>query len=120
MTRWTWPLAAVICLGVGALAAPARDDPPAKPETGLPRAAAEALRDWQWYVEIPEPKAGKGDYDLPSTDVLNVAAARDENAERHLCPMPLNITRRQREQSQDAAGVPLLCSAVMVRESSAP
>lgn len=30
----------------------------------------------------------------PATDVLNVAAAKDENAEKHLCPMPLNITRR--------------------------
>lgn len=45
---------------------------------------------WNWR----DGQAGKGDYDLPSTDVLNVAAARDENAERHLCPMPLNITRR--------------------------
>jgi hypothetical protein len=45
---------------------------------------------WNWR----DGQSGQGDYDLPSTDVLNVAAARDENAEKHLCPMPLNITRR--------------------------
>lgn len=45
---------------------------------------------WNWR----DGQSGKGDYDLPATDVLNVAAARDENAEKHLCPMPLNITRR--------------------------
>lgn len=31
---------------------------------------------------------------LPETDVLNVKIARDDEAERHLCPMPLNITDR--------------------------
>jgi DNA modification methylase len=45
---------------------------------------------WNWR----DGQSGRGDYDLPATDVLNVAAARDENAEKHLCPMPLNITRR--------------------------
>lgn len=35
-----------------------------------------------------------GDYDLPSTEVLNVEMARDPDAEKHLCPMPLNITKR--------------------------
>ncbi len=39
-------------------------------------------------------QSGKGDYDLPATNVLNVKAARDEEAEKHLCPMPLNITDR--------------------------
>lgn len=39
-------------------------------------------------------QSGAGDYDMPATDVLNVKVARDENAERHLCPMPLNITQR--------------------------
>lgn len=39
-------------------------------------------------------QSGRGDYDMPSTDVLNVKAARDEKAEKHLCPMPLNITKR--------------------------
>lgn len=35
-----------------------------------------------------------GDFDLPATDVLNVEMARDPDAEKHLCPMPLNITKR--------------------------
>lgn len=39
-------------------------------------------------------QSGKGDYDLPATNVLNVKAARDEDAEKHLCPMPLNISER--------------------------
>jgi hypothetical protein len=39
-------------------------------------------------------QSGGGDLDLRSTDVLNVHQARDPNAERHLCPMPLNITAR--------------------------
>jgi DNA modification methylase len=45
-----------------------------------------------WNFE-PE-QSGKGDNDLKATDVLNVKAARDEKAEKHLCPMPLNITKR--------------------------
>jgi hypothetical protein len=32
--------------------------------------------------------------DLPETDVLNVKVARSDRDEKHLCPMPLNITRR--------------------------
>jgi hypothetical protein len=39
-------------------------------------------------------RSGGGDLDLQSTRVLNVQQARDPNAERHLCPMPLNITGR--------------------------
>lgn len=39
-------------------------------------------------------QSGKGDKDLPATDVLNVKMARDPDAEKHLCPMPLNITKR--------------------------
>lgn len=39
-------------------------------------------------------QSGGGDFDLPATDVLNVKQAKDENAEKHLCPMPLNITER--------------------------
>lgn len=39
-------------------------------------------------------RSGGGDFDLKSTDVLNVQQSRDPNAERHLCPMPLNITSR--------------------------
>lgn len=39
-------------------------------------------------------KSGGGDSDLPATETLNVRNARDPNAEKHLCPMPLNITGR--------------------------
>ena len=39
-------------------------------------------------------QSGKGDYDLPATDVLNVKSSRDSEAEKHLCPMPLNISQR--------------------------
>ena len=39
-------------------------------------------------------QSGRGDYDMPATDVLNVNMARDPDAEKHLCPMPLNITKR--------------------------
>lgn len=66
------------------------------------------LRDWQelaspiWPAfEVSEhcwnfqpEQSGRGDYDMPATEVLNVKSARDENAEKHLCPMPLNITKR--------------------------
>ena len=45
---------------------------------------------WNWR----DGQSGNGDYDLPATDVLNVKMARDPDAEKHLCPMPLNITRR--------------------------
>lgn len=38
--------------------------------------------------------SGSGDKDMPATDVLNVKLARDPDAEKHLCPMPLNITDR--------------------------
>ena len=39
-------------------------------------------------------RSGGGDLDLRSTDVLNVKQAKDPDAERHLCPMPKNITAR--------------------------
>lgn len=39
-------------------------------------------------------RSGGGDMDLKATDVLNVKQAADPDAERHLCPMPLNITKR--------------------------
>lgn len=45
---------------------------------------------WNWR----DGQSGNGDFDMPATDVLNAKAARDEKAEKHLCPMPLNITRR--------------------------
>jgi len=39
-------------------------------------------------------QSGRGDHDLPATDTLNVKQAADDKAEKHLCPMPLNITER--------------------------
>jgi DNA modification methylase len=39
-------------------------------------------------------RSGGGDLDLRATDTLNVAQARSPEAEKHLCPMPLNITSR--------------------------
>jgi DNA modification methylase len=39
-------------------------------------------------------KSGGGDLDLKATDTLNVRQAADPAAEKHLCPMPLNITSR--------------------------
>lgn len=42
-------------------------------------------------------KSGGGDFDLPATDTLNVQQARDPQAEKHLCPMPLNLTMRALE-----------------------
>lgn len=45
-----------------------------------------------WNYRLSQ--SGKGDYDLPATNVLNVKAAKDEEAEKHLCPMPLNISDR--------------------------
>lgn len=46
--------------------------------------------DYVWNNKDP----GKGDGDLPATNVMNTKCARDPKAERHLCPMPLNITKR--------------------------
>lgn len=43
-----------------------------------------------WNLNEP----GRGDGDLRATDVLNVEAGRDPKAEKHICPMPLNITDR--------------------------
>lgn len=41
-------------------------------------------------------QSGKGDLDLPATDVLNVKHVKND-AEKHLCPMPLNVTDRAME-----------------------
>lgn len=52
------------------------------------------LTRWQELAASVWNNCGSGNGDLPgwsATDVLNVLAARDEQAEKHLCPMPLNI-----------------------------
>jgi DNA modification methylase len=50
-------------------------------------------------------QSGYGDMDMPATDVLNVKQARDEKAEKHLCPMPMNITKRAIEMYTNAGDV---------------
>ncbi len=49
------------------------------------------LEMWQ---SLASPVWNFGGDSLPETDVLNVRQARDDKAEKHLCPMPLNITER--------------------------
>lgn len=66
--------------------------PVSKPKVEVPLERWQDLASPVWNYQ--EGQSGRGDLDLKSTDVLNVKIARDEDAERHLCPMPLNITRR--------------------------
>jgi DNA modification methylase len=47
-----------------------------------------------WWQNAASPVWNYGGDRLPETDVLNVKIARDEADEKHLCPMPLNITDR--------------------------
>jgi hypothetical protein len=49
------------------------------------------VEEWQDYAS---PVWNYSRQDLPETDVLNVKVARSDKDEKHLCPMPLNITRR--------------------------
>lgn len=62
------------------------------PKDQVPLSAWQELASPVWNYQPGQ--SGNGDYDLPATDVLNVNMARDPDAEKHLCPMPLNITRR--------------------------
>jgi len=62
------------------------------PADKVPLEAWQELASPVWNYQPKQ--SGRGDYDMPSTDVLNVKQARDENAEKHLCPMPMNITKR--------------------------
>jgi hypothetical protein len=48
-------------IGAGIWSARA-DEPTDRGATGLPRAGNENLQDWQWYLEIPEGKAGDAKY----------------------------------------------------------
>lgn len=67
--------------------------PVAHPKDIVPLERWQDLASPVWNLKPP----GQGDGDMPCTDVLNVDTARDEKAERHLCPMPLNITKRALE-----------------------
>ena len=49
------------------------------------------VEEWQDYAA---PVWNADFTSLPETDVLNVKMARSDRDEKHLCPMPLNITRR--------------------------
>lgn len=49
------------------------------------------VTDWQDHAS---PVWNFSKQDLPETDVLNVKVARSDKDEKHLCPMPLNITKR--------------------------
>lgn len=49
------------------------------------------VEEWQQYAS---PVWNYPRQDLPESDVLNVKVARSDKDEKHLCPMPLNITRR--------------------------
>ena len=49
------------------------------------------VEEWQ---DLASPVWNFSAQDLPETDVLNVKVARSDKDEKHLCPMPLNITRR--------------------------
>lgn len=62
------------------------------PKAKVPLEAWQELASPVWNYK--QGQSGRGDYDMPSTDVLNVKAAKDADAEKHLCPMPLNITKK--------------------------
>ena len=68
------------------------------PKDRVPLVRWQRLASPVWNDKEP----GQGDGDLPTTDVLNVDMARDDKAEKHLCPMPLNITARALELYSNA------------------
>lgn len=65
------------------------------PKDGTPLEIWQELASPVWNYKPGQ--SGKGDFDMPATDVLNAKAAKDPEAEKHLCPMPLNVTRRALE-----------------------
>lgn len=66
------------------LASPVWRAGPSEPDIALPYGST------VWNLKDP----GQGDGDLRATDVLNAERAHDPKAEKHICPMPLNITDR--------------------------
>lgn len=66
--------------------------PVAHPKDSVPLEAWQELASPVWNYQPKQ--SGRGDFDMPSTDVLNVKVAHDPDAEKHLCPMPLNITKK--------------------------
>lgn len=75
-------------------------NPVIHPKTKIPLVCWQELASEFWPETNPlmwnyqNKQSGQGDFDLPATDVLNVRQAKDEKAEKHLCPMPMNITKR--------------------------
>lgn len=65
--------------------------PVVHPKEDVPLAVWQELASPVWNYRPGQ--SGKGDYNLPTTDTLNVRVAKDEKAEKHICPMPLNIIR---------------------------
>lgn len=47
-----------------------------------------------WYAEDYQPNGRRGVTGIRETDVLNVAEARSEKDERHLCPLQLGVIER--------------------------
>lgn len=78
--------------------------PVTHPPEEVPLAAWQDLASPVWNC-MGSNQSGKGDYDLPATDVLNVKQAKDEKAEKHLCPMPMNITKRGIEMYSNSGDV---------------
>lgn len=67
----------------------AKDGEPVAPVTHTKESFP--VEEWQRYAS---PVWNFDRQDLPETDVLNVKVARSDKDEKHICPMPLNITRR--------------------------
>lgn len=78
--------------------------PVTHPPEGVPLKAWQDLASPIWNA-YGSNQSGQGDYDLPATDVLNVKQAADEKSEKHLCPMPMNITKRGIEMYTNAGEV---------------
>lgn len=66
--------------------------PVSHPKDRVPLEAWQELASPVWNYQPKQ--SGRGDFDMPATDVLNVKVAHDPDAEKHLCPMPLNITKK--------------------------
>lgn len=66
--------------------------PVAHPKDKVPLEMWQELASPVWNYQPKQ--SGRGDFDMPATDVLNAKMARDPDAEKHLCPMPLNITKK--------------------------
>lgn len=62
------------------------------PADRVPLEAWQELASPVWNYQPKQ--SGRGDFDMPATEVLNAKQASDPDAEKHLCPMPMNITKK--------------------------